>query len=382
MTGGREELFHVAADLALAIQGAATYPESHPKVQALLLRLFERVRSESERLGGLTLGFFADHIVVDEQPFIGLNATLSRLNRLVQAKGIEKVLVHPRITFGELRRFVAFLADAGSRASSHRWEAIEYGKIENVAGPRGHATGLAPAAPRSAVLAGATSVLRDVLSALAADRGGRGRIDEGRDIVSSIMSGLRAEGMLIDRLMRLRSHDDYTVTHSLNVCVLVVALASRIGLPESRIREIGLAALLHDIGKETIRDAVLNKPGRLDPDEFEHIKTHPVAGARILRRLDCGSDLPMIVAFEHHMKHDRSGYPRTRAGFSPHPASLMTQLADVYDALRSYRPYQMSVEIERTLSILRQGRGTEFEPGLFDAFLEVVGAPPPSENAR
>jgi putative nucleotidyltransferase with HDIG domain len=373
MTAIREELFKVLADLALAIQGASTYPDSHPKVQALLLRLFEEVQLEAQRFKGLNLGFFADHIVVDEQPFIGLNATLSRLNRLVQSKGIEKVFVRPEVTFGELKRFVYFLAESGGSPSTQRWEAISYGKIEQLSGARGHAVGLEATTPRSDVLAGATAVLRDVLLAMTAGEGSRGRVDEGRDIVTSIMSGLREEGMLIDRLMRLQSHDDYTVTHSLNVCVLVVALATRLGLPENRIREIGLAALLHDIGKEMVRTGILNKPGKLDMAEFEHIKTHPVAGARILRKLDCGSDLPMIVAYEHHIKADRSGYPRTRSTSPPHVASLMTQLADVYDALRSYRPYQKSVEIERTLSIMGQGRGTEFDPVLYDAFMEVIG---------
>ena len=78
------------------------------------------------------------------------------------------------------------------------------------------------------------------------------------------MKGLRQEGMLIDRLIQLQGHDDYTVTHSLNVCVLVVAQASRIGLPENRVREAGLAAMLHDIGKETTPSDILTKPGRLE----------------------------------------------------------------------------------------------------------------------
>jgi len=176
------------------------------------------------------------------------------------------------------------------------------------------------------------------------------------DIVSSIMKGLRQEGMLIDRLIRLQGHDDYTVTHSLNVCILVVAQAARIGLPENRVREAGLAALLHDIGKEMTPTVILTKPGRLDLDEFDQVKKHPASGAKLLRRIDCGTELPMIVAFEHHIKF----------------ASYMTQIADVYDALRSFRPYQPSIELERTLSIMREGRGTEFEPGLFDNFVGIL----------
>ena len=192
------------------------------------------------------------------------------------------------------------------------------------------------------------------------------------DIVSSIMKGLRQEGMLIDRLIRLQGHDDYTVTHSLNVCILVVAQAARIGLPENRVREAGLAALLHDIGKEMTPTVILTKPGRLDLDEFDQVKKHPASGAKLLRRIDCGTELPMIVAFEHHIKFDRSGYPKVRTRGPLHIASYMTQIADVYDALRSFRPYQPSIELERTLSIMREGRGTEFEPGLFDNFVGIL----------
>ena len=186
------------------------------------------------------------------------------------------------------------------------------------------------------------------------------------------MKGLRQEGMLIDRLIRLQGHDDYTVTHSLNVCILVVALAARIGLPENRVREAGLAAMLHDIGKEATPSDILTKPGRLEMDEFDMMKRHPVAGAKLLRRIDCGTELPMIVAFEHHIKYDRTGYPKIRTRVPLHVVSHMTQIADVYDALRSHRPYRPSIELERTLSIMKEGRGTEFEPRLFDAFVEIL----------
>ena len=178
--------------------------------------------------------------------------------------------------------------------------------------------------------------------------------------------------MLIDRLIRLQAHDDYTVTHSLNVCILVVAQATRIGLPENKIREAGLAALLHDVGKEATPSTILTKPGQLDMEEFDQVKRHPADGAKLLRKVDCGTELPMIVAFEHHIKYDRTGYPKVRSREPLHIASYMTQIADVYDALRSFRPYQPSIELERTLSIMKEGRGTEFEPRLFDNFVEIL----------
>lgn len=366
-----DTLFPVVSDLALAIQAASAYPENHPRVQEILVRLHRRAQADAERLRGLNIGFFRDHIVVDESPFVEPNPTLTRLIERMREKGIEKILISEGITFGEMKRFVYFLAEGAGAASEQIWESIVYGKIDGAESAGAAALGLSPSSRPSGFMAGATEVLKDVLLSMVSERK-RSSVEDGRDIVSSIMKGLRQEGMLIDRLIRLQGHDDYTVTHSLNVCILVVSQAARLGLPENRVREAGLAALLHDIGKEMTPSAILTKPSRLDLDEFDQVKRHPAVGAKLLRRIDCGTDLPMIVAFEHHIKYDRSGYPKVRTREPLHVASYMTQIADVYDALRSYRPYQPSIELERTVSIMKEGRGTEFEPRLFDNFVEIL----------
>jgi len=366
-----DTLFPVVSDLALAIQAASAYPENHPRVQEILVRLHRRAQADAGRLRGLNIGFFRDHVVVDESPFVEPNPTLTRLIERMREKGIEKILISEGITFGEMKRFVYFLAEGSGAASEQIWESIVYGKIDGAESVGAAALGLSPSSRPSGFMAGATEVLKDVLLSMVSERK-RSTVEDGRDIVSSIMKGLRQEGMLIDRLIRLQGHDDYTVTHSLNVCILVVSQAARLGLPENRVREAGLAALLHDVGKEMTPSAILTKPSRLDLDEFDQVKRHPTVGAKLLRRIDCGTELPMIVAFEHHIKYDRSGYPKVRTQEPLHVASYMTQIADVYDALRSYRPYQPSIELERTVSIMKEGRGTEFEPRLFDNFVEIL----------
>jgi HD-GYP domain-containing protein (c-di-GMP phosphodiesterase class II) len=367
----RENLFYVVSDLALAIQGASSYPENHPRVQELLVRLHRRVCAEAERCKGLNIGFFRDHVVADEHPFLEPNPTLARLIERMREKGIEKILISAGITFGELKRFVYFLGDGVGSPAEQRWESIAYGRVEGTGAADVASLRLAPPSPQSNILAGLTEVLKEVLFSLARE-GKSSRVEEGKDIVSAIMKGLRQEGMLIDRLIRLQCHNDYTVTHSLNVCILVVAQAVQSGLPERHLREVGLAALLHDIGKEMIPADILNKTGRLDAEEFEEVKKHPLLGAKLLRRIDCGSDLPMVVAFEHHIKYDRSGYPRARSTDPLHMASYLTQISDVYDALRTDRPYRPCTELDKTLSIMKQGRGTEFEPRMLDSFLQIL----------
>jgi hypothetical protein len=358
-------------DLCHVVQAASVYPETHRSVQEGIARLHARIRSGVERLPCLRIGFLPDHVIVGEHPLVGLSPVLFRLIRRMRDRGMEKVSFYPAVTEGELRRFVLLVGAGREDASAQRWENISYGRFETAPGEEGGSVLPESDLSRSHLLFGATEVLKELLASIVAG-GKSARVGDGRDIVAAVMAGLRRERLVVEHLMRMREHDDYTLTHSLNVCIIVTAQGMFLGLPEERLREIGLAALLHDTGKEVIRPEILTKPGRLDASEFSQMTEHPVAGARLLRKVDCGSELPMVVAFEHHIKHDRSGYPKIRYPGPLHPASVMTQIADVYDALRTYRPYRESIDNETVISILAKGRGTEFDPVVFDRFVAMV----------
>ncbi len=367
----QQDLFAIILDLAQAIQAAAIYPETHQRVRLILGRLHERIQRASATLGTIHVGIIGDHFVVDEFPFLEMNPALVKLLRDIREKGIEKFSIRPGLTFGELKRFVSFLITGKDDGSGRKWECIAYGNIETLGGIESFDDGQGLVLPASHVLSGATDVLKALLRALSTG-GGTASLSDGREIVAGVMKGLRQDAFLIHRLMRLQAHDDYTVTHSLNVCAIVIAQAAALGVPEARLQEIGLSAILHDVGKEMVPAEIIQKPGRIDAAEFARMSEHPVLGANLLRKLDCGSALPMIVCFEHHIKHDRSGYPKTAAAGPLHPVSAMTQIADVYDALRTNRPYRKGMDMKTALSIMDQGRGTEFDPALYDNFLKAL----------
>ena len=367
----QQDLVGIVLDLAQAIQAAAIYPETHQRVRLILGRLHDRIQRASAALGTIHVGIIGDHFVIDEFPFLDMNPALVKLLRDIREKGIEKFSIRPGLTFGELKRFVSFLITGKDDGSGRKWECIAYGNIETLGGVDSLEDGKGLALPASHILSGATDVLKELLRALSGG-GGTASLSDGREIVAGVMKGLRQDAFLIHRLMRLQAHDDYTVTHSLNVCAIVVAQAAALGFPEARLQEIGLSAILHDVGKEMVPSEIIQKPGRIDAAEFERMSEHPVLGANLLRKLDCGSDLPMIVCFEHHIKYDRSGYPRTAAALPLHPVSAMTQIADVYDALRTNRPYRKGMDMKAALSIMDRGRGTEFDPGLYDNFLKAL----------
>lgn len=369
----RQELFAVILDLAQTIQAAAIYPEHHQRVQLLLTRLHNRIGRAAAAVGTIHVGIIGDHFVIDEFPFLEMNPAMGKLLRDLREKGIEKFSIREGLTFGEMKRFIFFLVTGKDDASGKKWERISYGTIQTIRGEETAPEFVDGSLPRSHLLFGAADVLKDLLRSLAHERSGAS-LSQGRDIVASVMKGIRQDAFLIHRLMRLQSHDDYTVTHSLNVCSIVVAQARMLGIPEEHLQEIGLAAMLHDIGKEMVPPEILQKPGKIDASEFARMAEHPVLGANVLRKIDCGSDLPMIVCYEHHIKYDRSGYPKTSWREPLHPASCMTQIADVFDALRTYRPYRETLSLETTLSIMDRGRGAEFDPIYYDNFLRTLFA--------
>jgi HD-GYP domain-containing protein (c-di-GMP phosphodiesterase class II) len=359
----------ILADLVQLFQAVTVYPESHQYVQEPLARLHHRLQEEADRLGKLTVGFLGDQVVIDRIPFLATTTGIRRLIRKMNERGIEKVVVDPGIGAEELKRFVVLVACAPPDAPGGEWSSLEFGQITGV-GETAPAEAAAEVAPPQ-MLVGAADVLKHVLRSLAEGTGGA-RVGQGHEIVAAVMKALRQEEYLIDRMIRLQSHDDYTVTHSLNVCVMVVAQAKRLEFPDAVIHDIGLAALLHDIGKELVPGEILNKPGKLNGEEFARISTHPSVGALHLKKLSLNTDLPMIVCYEHHIRYNRTGYPKVRYTDELHPVSLMTQIADVYDALRTYRPYRASLDQETTRGILREGRGTEFDPYFLDNFLQLV----------
>jgi HD-GYP domain-containing protein (c-di-GMP phosphodiesterase class II) len=365
----RDAFQSLLADLVQLFQAVSVYPESHQFVRDPLNRLTSRIQEEAKRLGKLTIGFLGDQVVIDQIPFLATTTGIRRMIRKMSERGVEKVVFDAGIEAGELKRFVTWIACGTPDDAGGDWRSLAFGRITGMGEPVLPNLPAEHAPPQ--VLAGATDVLKDVLRSLATDSR-RGNLGEGFDIVAAVMKALRQGEYLIDRLIGLQSHDDYTVTHSLNVCVMVVAQATRLGFPDAAVRDIGLAALLHDIGKELVPGEILNKPGKLDSAEFARMSLHPSLGAFHLKKLALDTDLPVIVCYEHHVRYDRSGYPKVRYPEDLHPVSLMTQIADVYDALRTYRPYRASLDQETTLGILRKGRGSEFDPFHLDNFLQMV----------
>jgi putative nucleotidyltransferase with HDIG domain len=173
-------------------------------------------------------------------------------------------------------------------------------------------------------------------------------------------------------LLQLREFDEYTTTHSLNVSVLTMALAEFLDMSPQDVRTFGIAGLLHDLGKVNVPTDILNKPGKLTDDERKVMQQHPVDGAKLIIQSGRKLDLAAAVAHEHHIMINGHGYPRCHYHRDCHKASKLVHVCDVYDALRTKRPYRDAWESERVLGYIAERAGTEFEPDAANAFVTMM----------
>ncbi len=194
--------------------------------------------------------------------------------------------------------------------------------------------------------------------------------------VDNIIDEIIANPQTLVSLTDIRSFDDYTYAHSVNVAILAIMCGITLNYGQSRLKELGVGALLHDIGKITVDLDILNKPDDLNQEEFEEIRQHTKAGFDILKEHRELSLLSAHVALQHHERWDGQGYPRRLAGEEIHEYARIVAVADVYDALVADRPYRPAYTVTQATSILKRMAGMFLDPQCVKAFLSNIAVYP------
>lgn len=215
----------------------------------------------------------------------------------------------------------------------------------------------------------------------ARDQRGEGiKINTTRRLMQSIYNHIVENEAFIHGLTNIKNHDEYTLNHSVNVCLLATALGRRLGLSRSELVDLGMAAFFHDLGKTDTPLDILNKPARLSDDEREIMEQHPFKGAE---KLACHMEfrrLPLRaihVALEHHIKEDSTGYPRYFKKEDVNLFSRIVKVVDFFDAVTTKRVYRARV-FTRTeaLNMMLEASGTEFNAVILKAFVNMMGVYP------
>ena len=342
-----------------ALSNCSLYSEKHPLVGEFserALMVMEVLYAEDT----LTLTLLGDSLVFNNHPITDKGAHLNSLKRRLKRKGIEKIIIRKGLTLEELKKFIAGIASTEKVVSSPH---LSVGMVEVRFSSEG--------TDISALINENITKVKGIYQGIAKFK----RLDmvSLEDAVAGFITTLKRETNVLRIVSPVKAYSEYTYVHATNVSVLTIFQAEALGMKGENLHDVGLAGLLHDVGKMFVSKQVLEKESKLDLEEWNAIKTHPVFGARYLATLSDVPKLALIAAYEHHMKFDGSGYPDTkRRGKRQHIISQMVALADFFDALRTERPYRRALESSTVVQFMKEATGKDFNPVLIENFLSAL----------
>ena len=196
------------------------------------------------------------------------------------------------------------------------------------------------------------------------------------NVVNAMIDSIFRNHEALFSLTRIKDYDDYTFVHCINVSVLSLAIGRQLNFSRMDLQELGVGALLHDLGKMRIPNKILNKPGKLTQQEFNEVKRHPEYGMEILEKSRGISRRAKLISLQHHERHDGSGDPAGLTGDEIDRYSRLVAIVDVYDAVTSVRCYKNSMPPHEGIKIIYQGSQKEFSKEMVDKFIEAVGIYP------
>lgn len=362
--------------LAAAIRGATLYSPGHPLVQRGVDALVGLCATLCQKTDTIVIGFIGDEVVVNAERLPRSAAALVGFARDMREREIEKVTIQRGVTREELRAFIFELPER--RATLPLATRLQQKGVTRIA--IGRLTIEQDDESESGVIAAqkiyGTAVETAEQLWQAAKAGDKPDPAAARMIIDSLAKLVGGDRTSLMALTALKKYDNYTFTHMVNVSVLAMAQARSLNMDGTLLREFGFAALMHDIGKVETPQEVLNNPGKLSKEEFEIMQRHVVDGAHILRRTPEMPALAPIVAFEHHLRQDLSGYPANIGHRSLNLCTQIVSIADVYDALRSNRVYREGLPSDRIKSIMGKKDDPAFNQRLLRRFINLIGLYP------
>ena len=389
--------------LAQALAVVALYPPNHATRRGALDNVYQRLLDLFAVNKRPIFSFLGDEVVLGKQPLRELRdwEWSSRLAGI----GMQRLEFDSSIPIS-LEELDALLDDIVARLT-HRPTDSSLARQERVTGIRCGAVGVgdesAPEAPEEEEKETATATIPFSLTEEAEavvwvhevlQDGGELPLMEAEAVVRSLTVAMHGDRQMMLPLLQLRQFDEYTTTHSLNVSVLSMGLAEWLGLGGRDVRAVGVAGLLHDLGKVTIPKEILNKPGDFTDQEREIMNSHAAEGARMILTSDQQLDLAAAVAYEHHIMIDGGGYPSLRYPRDCPFASKLVHVCDVYDALRTNRPYRSPWPAKKVMAYIDEKSGTEFDGAMARAFTAMMHqweprlstlhgdeTPPPTQNS-
>jgi HD-GYP domain-containing protein (c-di-GMP phosphodiesterase class II) len=373
----------VAMAFSAALRTASYYDAGNVVLQQATSELKRLLGEMGDAMGAVTLGAHSHCVFVNKARVANSVSTYERFASLMQVFeewSVTTLTFEPGVTEVELQAVLTLLSRTRPADNEDLTQLLSEQHISKV-----HAESIEPGTGRKSQAATfllAYSAAMQLGSKLSETPGAiePSTMRRARHITQKVVDEILRDSTSLLTLTTIKDFDRYLILHSTNVAVLSTLLGRRLGMDKAMLGELCLAGFLHDAGKLGVDAEVLNKPGRLDAAEWESIRLHPVIAANALlggQRLTSSAMRTVLVAFEHHLNYDLSGYPPVRIKKSVSLFGGIVSLADRFDALTTARVYrEVNLTPPEAMVILMKGSGTDFDPMLVKLFVEVMGLYP------
>ena len=357
---------NILPDLLGAINAVKLYSYDHPQTLTFVENAMERFKSIFQTEDKLIIGVFNESILLNQRPVVGMGKLSDSMIKLLNDAEIDQMVFLRGLDIEEL----TFFLDQKFGRGMEKFGLSEYSHI--------------------------------LLGKISKDESNDDiKVDSIRDLDSSndfirmlqnldiqkafnfnmvnnlsvdLVETFKYSTSPLKYLAEVKSEDEYTYIHTINVALLSMSLAKHIGIVGSELLDIIYAALMHDVGKMLVPNEILNKTTPLTSNEFEIIKEHTLHGVMYLSNQRNIPRIAILAALEHHIKFNGGGYPKISPDWKPHFVSQIISISDIYDALRSNRPYRARLEHDEIIGILRHDAGVGLNPKLVEVFIDMLNS--------
>jgi putative nucleotidyltransferase with HDIG domain len=366
---------------ASGVRAAQLYAADHPLIGRNVEGLLAILKSLHGLQASIAIGIVGTQLVVSDTPMTKASQGMAELIKRLKDHQIERIAFERGVTAEETSAFMHAVAGLGRAETSEAGWTFPHIRVGRITTEEHHSDGIA----------GDMAAIRQLYSnaVAVAEVAWESALTEGQpdlpaalNTVEGLADAVTQNRTALVALTAMRNYDNYTFTHMVNVSILTMGQARALGIEGRLLREFGLSALMHDIGKVRTPKEILNKPDKLTDAEFMIMRRHTVDGAEILRRTPEMPILAPVVAFEHHLRIDGTGYPFGAKRDGLNIGTMLCGIADVYDAMRSQRAYQQAHPTDRILAVLKRNDGTQFDQNLVRRFVQLLGIYPPGNLVR
>ena len=376
------EMTAIVVQLSAAVQNTGMYPGTHPIILSCIREAYDLLAALLKKKKEISLFRIDEKFIVNNKPLRVTGTRGAAFVRVLKQHGINRVTFSKGLSFTLLENLIHDLTSSSTptiRSSRN----ISLGRLELDRRTE----------PGGSIMDDSSGDILEIFEHETEPPDGYVRtlcqdiidmrmidFDMLDKTVLQLINNLHTDKDMWQLLSQVKTNDEYTFIHTANVGIVTMSLAEYLGFKGPILQEIGVAAVLHDVGKLMIPDDIISKPGALSTEERLLLETHPVKGALYLMDMKSTRGLPTLVAMEHHIKYGGGGYPKVKKGYEVNIISQIITIADVFDALRTMRPYRHPMPMEQVMEIMRTESGSSFNPYLVEQFLNMISESPHSPD--